>query len=152
MINKIANRNGFTLIEILASIVLLTVVISLFLSIFPQVGNMNHRNGENLDAANVAKEILVLVKKNYSIDNSTLTLKGNILDFTISQNNTNSTFVKGTYETLNNNTFFIELEIKKTGAIPNSSVENIYQVTIKIKNSPDNTNVLATTHGYIKGS
>ncbi|SDM79847.1 hypothetical protein SAMN05518871_102262 [Psychrobacillus sp. OK028] len=150
MFSKIKNTSGFTLVEILASVILLTVVISFFLSIFPQMSNMNNRNGENLDSANVAKEVLVLVKENYSIDNSTLNLEGSILNFTIAENNSNSLIVKGTYDTLSNKKFFIELEINKTGAISNSTIDNLYQVKIKVKNSHENTNALATTYGYIR--
>ena len=62
MFHNLKNNSGFTLIEILASVVLLTVVLSMFLSIFPQMANMNNRTGDNLDAANVGKELLVKYK------------------------------------------------------------------------------------------
>lgn len=152
MINKITNGKGFTLIEILASIVLLTVVISLFLSIFPQMANTNNRNGDNLDAANVGKEILVLVKDTYTIESSSLQLNGNIPDFTIADNTPSSILLEGFYETLRDN-FFIEIEVDTLGAFLNSSVKNqLYQVTIRVYQSENSTNVLTTTHGYIKGS
>ena len=63
MFHNLKNNRGFTLIEILASVVLLTVVLSMFLSIFPQMANTNNRTGDNLDAANVGKEVLVRMKK-----------------------------------------------------------------------------------------
>ena len=65
MFHNLKNNSGFTLIEILASVVLLTVVLSMFLSIFPQMANMNNRTGDNLDAANVGKEVLVKMKKKH---------------------------------------------------------------------------------------
>ncbi|MFJ7826936.1 type II secretion system protein J [Psychrobacillus sp. NPDC096623] len=150
MFRKTKNTNGFTLVEILASVVLLTVVISLFLSIFPQMSNMNNRNGENLDAANAAKELLMLVKENYTLDDSTNNLKGNILDFSISQNNTTSIIVEGTYKALNDKIFFAEVKIEKNGAISNSKIDNLYQVTIKVKNRQEDSKALATTYGYIR--
>ena len=63
MFHNLKNNSGFTLIEILASVVLLTVVLSMFLSIFPQMANMNNSTGDNLDAANVGKELLVKMKE-----------------------------------------------------------------------------------------
>lgn len=58
------NYKGFTLIEVLASIVLLTIVISISLSIFPNMFRTNDVNEESLDAVAVAKDVLVNIKDN----------------------------------------------------------------------------------------
>ena len=149
MINKITNRNGFTLIEILASIVLLTVIISLFLSIFPQMGNMNHRNGENLDAANVSKELLVSIKKN----NYNQVSLGTSLPFAVVSVNPleKDIIIIGKYKAFKIRlTLTIAEEETDIGEVP------LHQLKIEIfdKNQTvliDNkANVLSTTYGYIK--
>lgn len=56
------NSRGFTLIEVLASVVLLAVVISISLSIFPNMFRTNDVNEQSLDAVAVAKDVLVRAK------------------------------------------------------------------------------------------
>jgi len=142
MINKISNRGGFTLIEILASIVLLTVVISMFLSTFPHMSNINNRTGDNLEAANVAKELLVKFK-NYKTTNdnffkvtvtNALPPRNNLLDPKI------STFIYDSFD--------IVLTIyPKSDANVNGSAQSLYLLKIEVMNG-DNT--LTTTHGYLE--
>lgn len=64
MIKNFLNSRGFTLVEVLASVVLLAVVLSISLSIFPTMFRTNDVNQESLDAVAVAKDVLVNVKNN----------------------------------------------------------------------------------------
>ena len=149
MINQILNRNGFTLIEILASIVLLTIVISMFLSIFPQMGNMNHRNGENLDAANVSKELLVSIKKN----NYNKVSLGTSLPLAVESVNPlkKDIIIIGNYKH-----FKVRLNLTIAEEETDIGKVPLHRVKIEIfdKNQTvliDNkVNVLSTTYGYIK--
>jgi len=149
MIKKISNRNGFTLIEILASIVLLTVVISMFLSIFPQMGNMNVRNGENLDAANAAKELLVNIKK---VNYNAVSL-GKDLPITVESVNPilDDIVIIGDYKPfIVRLTLSVKKETTDDGNVPLHKIRiEIFddkQVVLKDKK----INALSTTYGYIK--
>ncbi|MFJ8235054.1 prepilin-type N-terminal cleavage/methylation domain-containing protein [Ureibacillus sp. NPDC094379] len=48
------NEKGVTLIEVIASIVILTVVLISFLNFFPQMGKTNNYNGDKQQAINLA--------------------------------------------------------------------------------------------------
>ncbi|PIC72779.1 type II secretion system protein [Sporosarcina sp. P17b] len=52
------NERGFTLVEILASLTILGIVFISFMTIFPQMVNVNDRTGTKLDTMNVAKKLL----------------------------------------------------------------------------------------------
>lgn len=56
------NMNGFTLLEVLASIVILSIVVVTFLSFFPQMDLINKNTKDNLDSVAVAKELLAELK------------------------------------------------------------------------------------------
>ena len=147
MFHNLKNNSGFTLIEILASVVLLTVVLSMFLSIFPQMANMNNRTGDNLDAANVGKEVLVKMKK-MSYEN--ITSKTNLpIDNTTYTNSTNNIQIKGTYVT-NIENYNVEININKTHDVEiNSSTTRLRRFSIKILDD-QNKNTLTTTYGYLQ--
>ncbi len=166
MLNKITNNNGFTLIEILASIILLTVIISLFLSIFPQMANTNNRNGEYLNAANVGKELLVLVKKNsyndyngrlilasssqLKIENEKFTINSiKEIEKVINTKSAKNIQIKGIFKSINKG-FNIEILISKSGVFTNEGLEDIFQqhqVTLIVRDN--NSTQLTTTYGYI---
>ncbi|MFP5106506.1 type IV pilus modification PilV family protein [Neobacillus sp. C211] len=55
----IQNEKGVTLIEVLVSIVLLSIIFLSFMSFFPQMGLMNNQNQDKAKAINIAKEVLV---------------------------------------------------------------------------------------------
>jgi len=57
-----SNMNGFTLLEVLASIVILSIVVVTFLSFFPQIDLFNKNAKDNLDSVAVAKELLAELK------------------------------------------------------------------------------------------
>ncbi|MFC4356003.1 type II secretion system protein J [Chryseomicrobium palamuruense] len=65
MLRNFLNSRGFTLVEVLASVVLLAVVITLSLSIFPNMFRTNDVNEQSLDAVAVAKDVLVKAKSSY---------------------------------------------------------------------------------------
>ena len=150
MLNRIKNTSGFTLVEILATVVLLTVVISLFLSIFPQMANMNNRNGENLDAANIGKELLVSIKKT-SYNEVSLGTGLPISVVSVNPTSDNKIVIIGNYKSFKTRlTLKNATEETDTGNVP------LHQLNIEIfaksqEVSIDNKiNALSTTYGYIK--
>ncbi|MCA1031932.1 type II secretion system GspH family protein [Bacillus timonensis] len=59
------NENGFTLIEILASIVILTIILTVFLKFFVQAMTFATKNEEMLEGTNDARQVLSLLQENY---------------------------------------------------------------------------------------
>ncbi|WP_400242654.1 prepilin-type N-terminal cleavage/methylation domain-containing protein [Niallia sp. JL1B1071] len=63
----IQNDKGISLIEILVSIVLLSILITSFLTFFPQVSSFNQKTDERLTSVTLAKNWLVQAQNNESI-------------------------------------------------------------------------------------
>lgn len=62
-------ENGFSLVEILASLTILGIVFISFMTIFPQMNNFNNRTEAKLETMNVAKQELAKLKSTrYPID------------------------------------------------------------------------------------
>lgn len=59
---KRKNEKGFTLVEILASLTILGIVFISFMTIFPQMSNINDRTAAKLETMNMAKRILVEIQ------------------------------------------------------------------------------------------
>ncbi|SKA90868.1 MULTISPECIES: type II secretion system protein [Sporosarcina] len=55
---KTNNEKGMTLVEILAALVILGIVFIGFMTIFPQMNNMNNRTETKLETMNLAKKVL----------------------------------------------------------------------------------------------
>lgn len=136
------NSKGFTLIEILASVVLLAVVISISLSIFPNMFRTNDVNQESLDAVAIAKSALVKVKNNHAASGT------DKIDFEKLEN--------GTYvptETQEIQGYEVKYIIEGTGVTaeigtnPSASL-NLYTVTIQVL---ERGSVRATNYGYVTG-
>lgn len=60
---KLKNEKGFTLVEILAALTILGIVFISFMTIFPQMSNLNERTETKLQTMNIAKSELVELKK-----------------------------------------------------------------------------------------
>lgn len=65
--NKMKLEHGFTLLELLASIVIIVIVLTSFFSFFSQSAMFSKKNEENLVAMNMAREVLETVNS-YSYD------------------------------------------------------------------------------------
>lgn len=168
MLNRMKNTSGFTLVEILASVVLLTVVISLFLSIFPQMASVNNKNGDNLDAANAGKELLVLVKKNTYTDFKSRLYPATSPELEIESNKFTINKIEETEKILNAKShkyiqitgtfesFDVEILVSNNGVFEDKIIDGkvekatfqLHQVTIIVKNN--NSAPLTTTYGYIE--
>jgi prepilin-type N-terminal cleavage/methylation domain-containing protein len=133
------NEKGLTLIEVLASIVLLSVVIVSFLSLFPQITQFNNVTEKNLQAAAVAKEVRVLVK-DQEIDFMTPTLLGKLSTLTPSITEDDITFT-GIY-----NSFTVNIIIDKSKEV-SGEVQDLFQMKISVMN--DANKEISYTYGYI---
>lgn len=137
------SEKGLTLIEVLASIVLLSIVIVSFLSLFPQITNFNKSTEENLQAAATAKEVRVLVKQEIeSLDSFPSNLS-----FTNERTLNNDVYLyKGKY---NDFEVFIEVHDQPfVGDEPlRNEIRNLYKYKVSVGHS--NTRILSTTYGFI---
>jgi len=134
------NEKGLTLIEVMASIVLLSIVIVSFLSLFPQITNFNDSTEKNLQAAAVAKEIRVLVKEE-KIDISNPQKTTFLINETVTEMN-DTILHKGEY-----NNFSVEVTIWKNEKYSSTVYEDLYQMKVSILN--ENNNEISYTYGYI---
>lgn len=135
-----ANEKGLTLIEVLASIVLLYIVIVSFLSLFPQITLFNNVTEKNLQAAAVAKEVRVLVKEQ-DIDFSTPTLNGKLSSLSPTTTENDIVFT-GLY-----NSFYVNIIIDKSKIEVSGEVQDLYQMKISVMN--DTNKEISYTYGYI---
>ncbi|MEK3764672.1 type IV pilus modification PilV family protein [Solibacillus sp. FSL K6-4121] len=145
MRNVFRSEKGISLIEVVASIALLSIIIMAFLTIFPQMKITNKSTGENLNAANAAKEILVMMKdqkynyieKNNSIGSLTYTFQyGNI---------ESEDTLLGVYD-FNGEKVNVRILIQK----PVSEDISLRAMSIEILKENENKNVIARIHGYLK--
>ncbi|QUG42244.1 type II secretion system protein [Psychrobacillus sp. INOP01] len=140
MRNKLNNNKGLTLIEVLASIVLLSIVIISFMSLFPQMTLMNHKTEDNLQAANVGKELLVEIKKLTfeSIKNGdSLPITNISIDI-----NSNLTIIDGTYKS-----FKVKISLYANLDI-SGEIQKLHRIRIEVLD--DKSTVLTSTYGYME--
>lgn len=144
-------QKGLTLIEVVASIVILSIVLILAISIFSQMVKTNSNSKENLETASIGKEILVEMKKikftsihNKPISeiNKTFPIKVTSIEANTIQNIEYLSLI-GTYQYFNNDygiTIHISKEIEE-------NTKNYRRMKINIKNSRNN--ISSTIHGYL---
>ncbi|MDR6122187.1 prepilin-type N-terminal cleavage/methylation domain-containing protein [Bacillus sp. SLBN-46] len=133
-------EKGVTLIEVLISIVILSIIFLSFMRFFPQMGFMNNENADKTQAINTAKEILIEWQESEDLKN----------------------FLKNP-----TGTFLQEYVKTEAGYYYFKTVESNYNVYIKIKISSDlvstpnktfliqvellnkRNNIISETYGYI---
>ncbi|SER85729.1 hypothetical protein [Psychrobacillus sp. OK032] len=146
MLTKIKNTEGLTLIEVLASIVLLSIVIISFISIFPQMTLMNTKTEDNLQAANVGKELLVELR-NYKYDEFKPQVEHLLSTIEGLGQEPNTKIYIGQYKSADvKTTYDVVITLYTT---PNviGPIQTLFKFKIEILQ--ENT-VLTTTYGYIK--
>ncbi len=143
MQKTIKNEQGLTLIEVLASIVLLSIIIVSFLSLFPQISNFNKSTEENLQAAATAKEVRVLVKEEIESMDS----------FPSKLSFTNERILNdGFYSYIGKyNDFEVVIELQDQPFVGDEPQQNktrkLYKYKVSIGES--DTRILSTTYGFI---
>jgi len=148
---KIQNQSAFTLVEVLAAVILLSIVIFLSISIFPQMANLNSKSENNLNTVNVGKDILFKMKTvSYSIieGSNTNSLNNSSilpiqLDEMISEDKTIT--LKGNYQYIDEKNYKVDITISRD---IESGTKSFRKITIDIKDS--NNSNLTTTHGYLQ--
>ncbi|TCJ03103.1 type IV pilus modification PilV family protein [Cytobacillus praedii] len=135
------NQKGMTLIEILLSIVILSIILVTAMKFFPQMGMMNNQNETKQQAVNDVKELLIDWQKKgdnlktFLADPSSGAISG------YDHNDANYYYFKNKKGKLN-----AEIKIKKTPDL-NTNPSKAYLVHIKLKNDRETT--ISETYGYI---
>lgn len=144
------NEKGVTLIEVLVSIVLLSVVFMSVMNFFPQMGFINQVNTDKNKAINLTKEILINWQESSDVK-WFLVRTDNVTGFTPSEskvNYTNFSFDTDYYyfETTKDS-YNVHIKIKK---LPNknSKLVSIHSINIQLLNKKGN--VVSETYGYVK--
>ena len=68
MKKQFQNDSGMTLVEILAALVLLSIVLLAFFSFFTQSAKFTQHNKEKLTAVEVAEDVVALLRANMDLD------------------------------------------------------------------------------------
>jgi len=148
-------ERGFTLVELLASIVILTIILTVFLRFFAQAAFFATKNEEMLTSSNDARAVLTLIqendRKNYILHDE-LQLLNNPMTanqiITIEDDSIISQLLypwKEEAELLDEDKFIIqntELHLKK-------GPENLIEAEVTIRSSRDSSKVLSTTYGFL---
>ncbi|AZU63512.1 prepilin-type N-terminal cleavage/methylation domain-containing protein [Neobacillus mesonae] len=147
------NQKGVTLVEVLASIVILSIILISIMGFFPQMGLMNKQNEEKSQAINIAKEILVGWQESNEVK-TFISQSDRIIGFTPSYVNENVNYTHFDYNKYPNYYYFetdknqynVEIKIKKSPD-KSASVLHVHQIVIKLQNKKGN--IIAETYGYI---
>jgi prepilin-type N-terminal cleavage/methylation domain-containing protein len=154
---------GFSLIELIASIAVLSVVVLVFLAIFQQFFIVSYKNEENLIAMNLARKALVVFQENqddlqnnfYSGNGGASDTVFNIADHGKKQNNflellnveiiTNELFkFKDTEEP-----FYLKMTNISKYEQNGKPLYDLYAIHIQVFDSPTYERLVAETFGYI---
>lgn len=147
-------QNGFTLIEILASIIILSIILITFFSFFSQSINFSKANEEEYAAIHLAEQIWVNLNK--SVDNSpsnpNFKQNLNLTTYNTAQQNALNVDQNGFID-IDGNGIINEMDQYKLNLViqleSNFTNFDIYFVNIRIVDK--NNHVLTETYGYLKG-
>ncbi|WP_312470999.1 type II secretion system protein [Neobacillus sp.] len=147
------NEKGLTLIEVLLSIVILSMILLSIMSMFPQMGFVNKQNEDKAQAINMAKEILV----NWQESNEVKTFiekPDHITGFTPEFVNEKVNYTHFAYDKYPDYYYFgttkdhydVRIKIKKS-PIKSSKVSHVHQIVVQLINKRGN--IIAETYGYV---
>lgn len=146
----IRSQKGVTLIEVIASVAILSIVLITFINFFPQMGFMNKQNEEKMEGVNYTKQILVKWKNSEEIrelvpDNleSLSKTKENSSDY-IYYDNVQKYDDHYIFQTTRNK-LNIEILIYQTDELNTSS--DAYQIHVLAKD--ERGNLISESFGYV---
>ena len=152
--NFFKSEKGVTLVEVLASITLLSIVLITTMNIFAQMGKLNKHNEDKAQAINMAKEILIDWQeadevKEFIKENRTT-------GFTPVAGNTKVSYTRFSYDIEPAGYYYFEttkdqyevhIKIKKSPKIDSNSGQ-VNQITVQLLN--ERGNLVSETYGYVK--
>jgi prepilin-type N-terminal cleavage/methylation domain-containing protein len=153
----IKNEKGVTLIEVLAAVVILSIVLGSIMNFFPQMGFMNKGNGDKSQAINISKQDLIKWQKDVGVQNF-LASNGTGTLPTLGTRLEDVTLTDGSYYHFGSTegSFGVDIYINKvkdnnlpTSTDPNISIRLNKAYFIKIQVSNTKGTVLTENYGYI---
>ncbi|MEH7417112.1 type II secretion system protein [Neobacillus drentensis] len=147
------NEKGLTLIEVVVSIVILSIVLISLMSIFPQMSLLNNQNEQKTQAINTAKEVLInwkesqVVKTFLQSSNQTTGFTPAYVDENINYTLFSLTkFTNYYYFETTKDEYKVQIKIKRT---PDNNSNNSFvnQIDVQLFNSKGN--MVAETYGYV---
>jgi uncharacterized pyridoxamine 5'-phosphate oxidase family protein len=147
-------EKGVTLVEVLASITLLSIVLITTMNIFPQMGMLNKHNEDKAQAINMAKEILIDWQEADEVEE--FIKENRTSGFTPIAGNPKVAYTNFSYDTEADGYYYfittkdqydVHIKIKKSPKI-NSSSGQVNQITVQLLN--ERGNVVSETYGYVK--
>lgn len=135
-------QNGFTLMEVLVSIVLVTIILTTFFSFFSQTVFVSGKNEDKLVALNLATNTLNIISEKYNNHPIPTTITcGDFPTELVNSLYTNSCFFKK-----NNKNYYPEVTLSKDKDFANLTI-----IHVKIYNSENNNRkLLSETYGYVR--
>lgn len=135
------NEKGVTLVELLAAIVLLTLIITVFLQFLPQLATTNKKNVEKNQAINLAESELLHWKE--VISNNFNTYKASATQTTCSFDNGKVCFVVDKIDMQDeqyNQDFYVSINLHKHPE-DELTMKNAHHLHIEIKNRENDAKI-----------
>jgi competence protein ComGC len=142
--NFFKSEKGVTLVEVLASITLLSIVLITLMNIFPQMGMMNNHTKLKAQGVNTAKEVLLKWQNDHDkLKNFFATPDVSVIPEykPISGNAYNFEYVNGE--------FLVNVKINKNFS-KSSDLYNAHLIVVKLYNINKTDTVVSETYGYVK--
>jgi prepilin-type N-terminal cleavage/methylation domain-containing protein len=173
------NQNGFTLIEVLLSIMLLSIILTSFIGLFSQSAIFTQKNGNKLNTMQTAQTVIHMIDSNVTegdlrigmtdasgntitspvLDDSGNDVSGPIINGsgTVNPNHlmANNTVEEGTYHIDGisniNNRFNITVDTSYNvkAVISKNTTSNFFQIKISVSD-PTDSNSLSETYTYFR--
>lgn len=134
------NEKGVTLIEVLLSIVILSVIFLSIMRFFPQMGFMNKENEDKTQAINTANEILIEWQESEDVKINLKNRTMNVLPGYITPDSTNYKFKtkKGNFD--------VNIKIQINSDLISTPIKT-HLIQIELLNKRGN--IVSKTYGYI---
>ncbi|MDR7077911.1 prepilin-type N-terminal cleavage/methylation domain-containing protein [Neobacillus niacini] len=143
------SEKGVTLIEVIASIAILSIILISFMGIFPQMGIMNKNNEDKTQAVSTTKEILIHWQDSENVKSY---LTSPTQTSVVTSDDPNLVFIKndGGYYYFETVKDIYRVNIKIANS-PNTNSSKIYKLhSIQIELFNNKNNLVGETYGFIK--
>lgn len=144
-LKQIINQDGITLLEVLLSIVILSLILVTILNVFPQMGFLNQQNETKLQGINTARQVLIQWQEKTEVKNFLLNPAINTKPAYLTD--------QGAYyvsETTRNNQKVIVKIAKGSDLgenIPKASPTKVYQIHVQLQDIKNK--IIGESFGYL---